>query len=466
MKMALIGGGGVRTIFFCQSLAKYAKRVGIDEIRLMDTDAEKLHIFGNIAKYAVRETPYLNVVLTDSVEDAVKDVDYVVTAIRVGGDEGRVKDERTALGLGVIGQETTGAGGFSYALRTIPVMKEYMRIINEKSNHATVFNFTNPAGLVTQALYEAGYDNTIGICDNATGVKIELAKALEVNASDLFIRLYGLNHLTWADQIKLKGKDIFETLMANDDFIEHYHDFLYFDRDFVRKLHALPNGYLYYYYHRERALNNILRSPMTRGEMILKLNKEMLRRLKETDVEKNPQEAYRIYEETMNERNDAYMSVELGGRHVKKIPLDLAHLGISGIQGNSGEIELLEGYAGVALNYIEAKKNNRRTDLAVNVPNNGAVDFMRDDDIIEITCQVDAAGARPVGIGEVPEANRLLMQQVKLYERRTVEAVKERSLELAYMALMEHPLVGSYSLAKRLMKDYQRVHKEYLGDWK
>lgn len=465
MKMALIGGGGVRTVFFCQSLAKYAEKAGIEELRLMDTDAEKLHIFGNIAKYAVRETSCLNIVLTNSVEEAVTDTDYVVTAIRVGGDEGRVKDERTALNLGVIGQETTGAGGFSYAVRTIPVMKEYMRVIKEKSNHALVFNFTNPAGLVTQALYEAGYDNTIGICDNAAGVKIELARSLHVNAGDLFIRLYGLNHLTWADQIKLSGTDIFEDLMKNDDFIEHYHDFLYYDRDLIRNLHALPNGYLYYYYHRERALCNILNAPMTRGETILRLNREMLERLRTVDVEKNPEKAYRIYEETMDARNHAYMSVELGGKPVKKVPLDLGKLGIRGIHPGSEEIEVLEGYAGVALNYIEAQKNNHPIDLAVNVPNQGAIDFMRKDDIIEVTCRVDAGGAKPVKITDVPEANRLLMQQVKLYERRTVQAVNEKSLELAYMALMEHPLVGSYSLAKQLVKEYQKVHKEYLGDW-
>lgn len=466
MKMALIGGGGVRTVFFCQSLAKYAKKAGIDELRLMDTDAEKLHVFGNIAKYAISETEELKVVLTNSIEEAVTDVDYVVTAIRVGGDEGRVKDERTALDMGVLGQETTGAGGFSYALRTIPVMKEYMRIIKEKSNNATVFNFTNPAGLVTQALYEEGYDNAIGICDNATGVKIELAKALQLNASDLFIRLYGLNHLTWADQVKLNGTDIFDKLMGNPDFIQNYHDFLYYDRDFIRQLNAFPNGYLYYYYHRERALKNILDAPMTRGETIQKLNTEMMERLKGLDVEKNPEKALQIYEDVMNARNDAYMSVELGGTHVKRVPLDLKKLGINGIEPRTDQIELLEGYAGVALNYIEAKNNNHPIDLAINVPNKGALDFMKDDDIIEITCMVDGAGAKPVEVTEVPEANRILMQQVKLYERRTVQAVREKSLELAYMALMEHPLVGSYSLARKLVNQYQKVHSEYLGDWK
>lgn len=466
MKMALIGGGGVRTVFFCQSLAKYAEKAGIEELRLMDTDEEKLQIFGNIARYAVRKTSSLNIILTDSIEEAVADADYVVTAIRVGGDEGRVRDERTALDLGVIGQETTGAGGFSYAVRTIPVMKEYMRIIKEKSNYATVFNFTNPAGLVTQALYDAGYDNVIGICDNAAGVKIELAKSLHVNAGDLFIRLYGLNHLTWADQIKLYGTDIFEDLMKNEDFIQHYHDFLYYDRDLIRHLNALPNGYLYYYYHRERALHNILNAPMTRGETILRLNREMLERLRMVNVVKNPEKAYQVYEEAMNARNQAYMSVELGRKSVKKVPLNLEKLGIKGIHPGLEEVEVLEGYAGVALNYIEAQKNNHPIDLAVNVPNKGAIDFMKDDDIVEITCQVDAGGARPVKIMDVPEANRIMMQQVKLYERRTVQAVQEKSLELAYMALMEHPLVGSYSLAKQLVKAYQKVHKEYLGDWK
>ena len=466
MKLALIGGGGVRTVFFCQSLAKHAEKVGIDELYLMDNDPEKLHIFGNLAKYYIRDYTKLKVFLTESFEDAVTDADYVVTAIRVGGDEGRILDERVALKHGVIGQETTGAGGFAYALRTIPVMKEYMKIIKEKSRHALVFNFTNPAGLVTQALYEAGYDNTVGICDNATGAKMELSKALQIDTGDLFIRLYGLNHLTWADQIRIQGVDVFERLMSNPEFLEHYHDFLYYDRDLIRNLHAIPNGYLYYYYHREKAYQNIKNAPMTRGETIRELNEKMLAALRETDVEKEPQKASQIYEQVMNARNEAYMSIELGGQKVKRIPLDFSKLGIGCQEKKDGQVELLEGYAGVALNYIEAQRRNRLTDLAINVPNKGTIDFLRDDDIIEVTCMVDQDGAHPVKLGEIPEANRLLIEQVKLYERRTVEAVREKSLELAVMALMAHPLVGSYSLAKELVRDYQKVHSRYLADWR
>ena len=160
------------------------------------------------------------------------------------------------------------------------------------------------------------------------------------------------------------------------------------------------------------------------------------------------------------------MSVELGGGHVKKVPLDIAALGIPYVRKEGHKAEMLEGYAGVALNYIEAKVNDHRTDLAINVPNCGALDFLGDSDIIEITCNVDKDGARPVNAGEVPEANRLLIQQVKLYEKRTVEAIKEKSMELGVMALMAHPLVGSYSLASQLMQEYRKVHSQYLGDWK
>lgn len=467
MKLALIGGGGVRTVFFCQSLAKYAGRLGIEELRLMDTDREKLSTFGYLSQYAVREHSGLKITLTESIEEAVTGVDYVVTAFRVGGDEARVLDERTALNLGVLGQETTGAGGFSYAARTVPVMLEYMRVIAEKSNDATVFNFTNPSGLVTQALYDAGYENTIGICDNATGTKINLAEALEVDARDLFVRVYGLNHLTWADSVRLRGAEILPTLMKSGEFIENYHDFLYYDRDLIRSLGALPNGYLYYYYHREQALANILSAEQTRGESIVALNAALMEQLREVDVEKNPDKALKLYLAAMDQRNATYMSTELGGRRVEKIPLDIAALGIDQLRSGGGAIEVLEGYAGVALNFIEATRNNRPTDLAINVPNRGQIPFLSQGDIVEITCTVDGGGIHPVELTEeIPEDRALLIRGVKRYERLAVRAIREKSMELGIQALMAHPLVASYSLAKGLMQGYRQAHPTYLGDWK
>ncbi|MBP5295258.1 MAG: glycoside hydrolase, partial [Lachnospiraceae bacterium] len=271
-KLALIGGGSVRTYYFIESLLKFYREMDIGEVAVMDTDAEKLRYFGGIASF-ISAGSGLKVTLTGDAEEALRDADYVVTTIRVGQDLFRTKDERIALSEGLIGQETTGAGGFSYALRTIPVMIGYMKMIRRFAKpDAPVFNFTNPAGLVTQALYDAGFDNVIGICDNATGIKTDLADALKLNASDLFVKVYGLNHLSWASRVEIGGEDVLPALMANESFVRNFHQFLYFDRDYVRRIAQIPNGYLYYYVHREKALRNLQEAPETRGEFILRNN--------------------------------------------------------------------------------------------------------------------------------------------------------------------------------------------------
>lgn len=465
MKMALIGGGGVRTIFFCQSLAKYAARLGINELRIMDSSADKLSTFGWLSAYAIRACRDITVRLTQSVEEAVDGVDYVVTAIRVGGDQARVDDERTALSLGVLGQETTGAGGFAYAARTVPVLLDMMRIIKEKSNNALVFNFTNPSGLVSQAIYDAGYTNNIGICDNATGTKIELAQALQVDARSLAVRCYGLNHLTWADSVQLNGQEILPHLMASDEFVEKYHDFLYYDRGLIRAMGTIPNGYLYYYYHREKALGNILKAEKTRGESVRDLNAALAEKLNALDLQKNPEAALAAYRDAMDTRNATYMATELGGRAAIKLPLDIAALGISQLR-EGGAIEVLEGYAGVAFNYIDAVQNGTATDLAINVPNRGTLPFLADDDIVEVSCAITAAGAVPVKMAAIPPRNELLIRQIKQYEKQAVAAIRDKSMDAAIMALTDHPLVGSYSLAKQLMHNYKKVHAQWLGDWK
>ncbi|HCD44131.1 MAG TPA: glycoside hydrolase, partial [Lachnoclostridium sp.] len=163
MKLVILGGAGVRTVFFTNGVAQKADLMGITELVLFDTDEKKLAIMGALSKYAAQKAnPALAVSTTLDIREAVSGADYVVTTIRVGYDEGRVIDEDIAMKHGVLGQETTGIGGFSMALRTIPVMKEYCRIIKELAPKAWIFNFTNPSGLVTQALRDAGYDRVLG----------------------------------------------------------------------------------------------------------------------------------------------------------------------------------------------------------------------------------------------------------------------------------------------------------------
>lgn len=471
MKLALIGGGSVRTIYFARSFAAYAERLGFDTLNIMDSDSEKLNIFGELAKYEAEKKAKelgikIDINLTTSLQEAVKGVDYVVTTIRVGCDEARVYDEKIALNHGVLGQETTGAGGFVYALRTIPVLLEILKTIKELSNNATVFNFTNPSGLVTQALYDAGYDNVIGICDNATEVKKMLGTTLNLNASDFLLRTYGLNHLTWSDQVVIEGKDILPKLFEYKDFVENFKEFRYFDKDLVKKLQSIPNGYLYYFYHRERALANIQKSDKTRGESIKEINDKMIIELRKIDVKNSPEEALGIYKYYMHLREGSYMQMELGNMSKETKAIDLKQFDIPELKRNNGDLEIYEGYAGVAFNYIQAVRENKRVEIAINVLNKGAINAMEEDDVVEISCMVDRDGIHRSQIEKVPESNLLLMKTIKRYEKLTVAAQKYKSRDLAIEALMINPLVNSYSIARDLFDDYLIAHKKYLGDFK
>ena len=467
--LSLIGGGSVRTYYFIESLMRFYQEMDIEEVRVMDTDAEKLQYFGGIAAYLVRrEGCGLKVTLTDSAEEALRGADYVVTTIRVGQDEARTQDERIALSEGLIGQETTGAGGFSYAIRTIPAMIGYMKLIRRLAKPgAPVFNFTNPAGLVTQALYDAGFDRIIGICDNATGIKTDTAEALGVNASDLLVKVYGLNHLSWASRAELGGTDILPKLMANDDFVRNFHQFLYFDRDLVRRIGQIPNGYLYYFYHRERALQNLLAAPETRGEFILRTNRAMMEALREHDIEKEPQVCLEIYRDFMHRRESSYMSIELGGEALHPARIRPEALGIPALKDRPPATEIYEGYAGVVFNYIDSMKGDKGIDLAVSIPNRGAIPGMEDDDVVEITALVGKDGAVPCRFdkAEIRPSGLALMKTVKAYEKLTVEAVLTKSKAAAVEALTIHPLVGDNAKARRLVDAYTALNAAWIGEW-
>lgn len=467
MKMALIGGGSLRTPYFVESLAKYAPKLGIDELWIMDTDGEKLRLFAGLSAYlAKKDGSQVDIRLTEDPVEAIRDAKYVVTTIRVGQDGARILDERIALSHGVIGQETTGAGGFSYALRTIPVMLHYMELVKQyAAKDAIVFNFTNPSGLVTQAMVDHGYRNIIGICDNATGMKIELAKALELHASSFFVRVYGLNHLSWGDQVLVDGEDILPALMEQEAFIQNFHEFSYFDRDLVRNIKSIPNGYLYYFYHRERALANMLKSEKTRGEAIDAINRPMLeamRKMKPDDFEA----INACFREAMGRREGSYMSMELGGQKEALGRINVGKLGIDKLRHREATTELYEGYAGIVFNYIQAQHTGEPIDIALNVPNDGAVAGMAEDDVVEVSCTVDSQGAKPVSIPDPAPDNLILMQTIKRYEKLTVAASDAKSKELAKEALMLHPLVSSWSLAKELVDDYLVAHKQYLEGWR
>ena len=459
MKLTVLGGGGVRSPFLAKYISSRAKHLNIDQVVFMDNDSEKLRIFGGISKAVTKLVdPELDFSVTDNPVEALKDADFVITSLRVGQDHSRVTDERTALYEGVVGQETTGAGGFAMAMRSIPALKEYCSMVREYAKpNVQIFNFTNPSGLVTQALRNEGFDNVYGICDGPSGFFKEISQMLNVKPEDLSVECFGLNHLSWFRSIKINGKEMVHELI-HDPRIYRDTEAKVFDRELVKRLGMLPNAYLYYYYHREKAVSNILRAEKTRGEAIKEINGKMLRELRELDSEKDIDEMLQIYLYYYTLREKSYMSIEIGNDPVE---IDKENLNI-----NIFDIDYGAGYAGVALNFNEAVVLGEEKEMILSVPNNGRIEGLKNDDVVEITCMVGRDGVKPMYIGKVPELQMALIQQVKLYERLAVEAIKNKSIDTAIDALMIHPLVNSYSIAQRLVYNYQDIYKDSVGVWR
>jgi 6-phospho-beta-glucosidase len=449
MKIGVIGGAGVRTVIFINGLLKRYKKLNIDEVVLYDIDHEKLSVIGKLCRHVVnREGKDLTVREVYTAEEAIRGMDYIVTTLRVGGDHSRVVDEATALKNGVIGQETTGVGGFSMAVRTIPVLLDYCELIAKYAPDAWVFNFTNPSGLVTQALHNAGHHRIIGICDAPSSMKYRMAQLLGVTEEELYVEFFGLNHLSWIKSVQVNGKEIMPELIADDKFLSGIQELEIFDRDVIRKTGMLPNEYLYYYYHRERALANINKSEMTRGQTIEMVNIKMMEELKAMDIDADPEEALQIFLYYMQLRENSYMSIESGSANRPML--------------EKGSLPVPEsmGYAGVMLDCIEGMQSEEGRTLVLSILNQGCIPFLTDEDVVEVTCNVSKNGIAPVKQTEIPAMCELYIRLIKNYERLTVEAVRGGNEDKAVAALMTHPLINSYSLAKKLIEDYNEAYGE------
>lgn len=447
MKISVIGGAGVRTVIFINGLLGRYKALKIDQVTLYDIDQEKLKIIGRLCQHVIdRNHKDLKLDTADNPIDAIKGADYIVTTLRVGGDHSRVIDETTALKEGVIGQETTGVGGFSMAVRTIPKLIEYCEMIQKYAPKAWIFNFTNPSGLVTQALKSAGYDRIIGICDAPSSTKFRMAKCLNVKEEELYVEFAGLNHLSWIRSVKYQGQELLPSLLNHDSFLQSMQEFAMFDPQILRQIGLLPNEYLYYYYHREKALDNILQSGTTRGTTIEEVNQRMMKDLKAMDMDADPEGALQIFLYYMQVRENSYMSIETGSD--KKAEIRKGHL----------EVPDGMGYAGVMLDCIEGLQSEDGRYLVLSVENQGSIESLAPEDVIEVTCKVSKAGIQPVHIGKLPEHCELLIHNIKYYEKMTVEAVREKSRDKAVLALTLHPLINSYSIAKRLIQQYEAVY--------
>ena len=457
MKLSILGGGGTRAIILTKSLLQKAPILGLDEIVFMDHNEKALNIFGAMAKKAASIIdPKVRVSYTTDAKSAILDSDYIITTIRVGGDASRVQNERIALNHGVLGQETTGAGGFFMAMKTIPTLVEYCEMIKQYAKpDVMVFNFSNPSGLVTQALRDLGYDFVYGVCDAPSGFLHQVAKLRKQPKEVMKMDVFGLNHLSYFTSIKEGEKDITAELLADPKLYTET-DMRYFEPELPQKWNLLFNEYLYYFYYREKAVENILKGGTTRGESILAINQKMMEELEHYDPEKDFETMLDIYAKYNYQREISYMATEssVQRNETAAIKFDL----YSPEEG---------GYAGIALAFIQAKLTGTVSEMVLSVPNDGTVDWLAKDDVVEVTCSIGPNGAvAKKGMRDLPDSAKVLIQTMKQYERLAAKAIVEKNADLAVEALMVHPLVNSYSLAKSLVKEYLETNAEDFADWR
>ena len=457
MKLTVIGGAGVRAPRIIPSLVRRAARLNLQELWLMDIDGAKLELIGGLCKaLAEQQQASFKVILSTDAREAIRGASHIITTIRPGFEEGRATDERIAFKHGVLGQETTGVGGFAMAMRSLPAILDYCRLADQLAPGAWLYNFTNPAGLVAQGLHYAGVPRVFGICDSANGAQNAASRFLGVPLERVRHEVFGLNHLSWTRSVRIDpdpdgkgGEELLPGLLSDPKFIQSTHMAM-FDPDLRESLGMFLNEYLHYFYHRDEALAALLAKPETRGEEVMRLTRELLDRLTEVDAAHNPAEGLTVYHDVMGKRSATYMAhARHGAPRTQMAPV----------------ADDDEGYAGVALGCVEAIATGVPHFTGLNVPNNGAIAGMRDDDVVEIGCIVDANGPRPQPIGEVPEAQYLLMRDVKRYERLAAQAILQRSRKMAAEALTAHPLIGSYPLAKTLVNEFVVAHKDIVGTW-
>jgi 6-phospho-beta-glucosidase len=458
-KLCVIGGGGVRTPFVAKTIATSAHEAGIAELVLLDNDSSKLAKYGQLAKeIAFRINPELSVSMTQDPESALSDCDYIITTVRVGGDASRLLDEQIVEEYDLLTQETTGACGFAMAMRSIPVLIEYCEVAKRvaKPDHL-IFNFTNPAGLVTQALNSLGYP-VFGICDSPTEMIKQIAAMLNVKESNFSCNSFGLNHLTWFDEFQVEGKDVTQEVINHQELFSKT-EMRIFDRDILTfSENYLLNEYLYFYYYNKKAIRLGGKSEFSRAELIKDVNIKMNNELEQVDIKNDFDKAIQIFFDNYNVRENNYLKTESGVDRVKKYETPTAAEFIS--RADEG------GYAGVALNLISAINGAQKVEMVLSVPNNGAIQELNSDDVVEIMCSIDEGIITPRKQKSIPTAILNLILTVKEYERLAVKAILNRDLDTAVKALTVNPLVANHDIAKELVSKFVAAYGDFGGTWK
>jgi 6-phospho-beta-glucosidase len=428
MKLSVLGGGGVRMPAFVRAVL--AGRPGaFDEICLFEPDATRRATTARLAAEVagVLGQPGVVTVTADAAE-AFTGADYVFSAIRVGGDRGRVIDEQEALRRGIVGQETTGPGGCAMALRTIPVVLSYCDLLSRCSPDAVLINFTNPAGLITQAVSAQAKVTAVGVCDTPSGTIADLAAFTGANGRPgegggerpgrpVRARYGGLNHLGWITSFEVDGRELMGDLIGRFDELQQANQHLAaFDADMVRRVGAIPTEYVYYYYDPRRYVDGVARAGSSRGEDVLRLNEELLTAIGKAFADGDVHAAWSAYTSLLGVRRDTYMKTDMQGASGQAE----ARAARAAAGSVPIEAEELGGYEGLAMRVIDGLAGRGASDVIVNMRNGGALDFLGSTDIVEVPARVDADGLSQTDAADLPRAARALVLAVKEYERGIV----------------------------------------------
>lgn len=441
MKLTVIGGGGFRTPYIFEALASGTEPL-VDELALLDPSRERLDAMSAVlAGLAIGKPFPPRVTLTTDPHAAIAGSDVVFSAVRVGGLEGRRTDERVASELGVLGQETTGPGGIAYSLRTVPVMVEYAHLIADLAPHAWVLNFTNPAGIITEAMQAVLGERVIGVCDTPSSLVRRVCQIAGVDPLEVVPDYVGLNHLGWLRGLQHAGRDILPALIADDAALARLDEATIFGVEWIRALGAIPNEYLYYYYLNREAVQ----TAATRGDHLATTQNALF-----SAISDHPDQALSLWRDAVQERNQTYMS-HARGDHPESAP-------------RVSDADLfIEGYAAVAVGVVRAILQDEPAVAILNVRNGDTVAQLPPDAVIEVPCRVTAAGPEPVPITPPNLHQCGLIQQVKHVERLAIHAALTGDALAALSAFGLHPLVDSFSVANQLLDTYLAEQPELRG---
>lgn len=433
LKIAVIGGGSSYTPEIIEGFIEKRAELPVETIYLADIPAgrEKLELVGNLARRMIAKAgASIRINLTADRREALAGADFVTTQFRVGGLKARSQDERFPLKYDVIGQETTGPGGFANALRTIPVILDLAADMAKLCPQAWLINFTNPAGLIAETVLRFTGVKCIGLCNVPLTMVNMAAKLLEADPGHVYIEFAGLNHLVWGRKVRLKGQDVtlrvLEALKDGAGLARKNIPDLKWDGDFLDALGMLPCPYHRYYYMTGGMLAEEKAAALpggkgTRAEQVQALEKKLFELYKDETLAEKPRE--------LAERGGAY-------------------------------------YSGAAVSLISAIYNDKREIHTVNVLNNGAISGLPDDCVIEANCVVGRQGALPLTVGVLPPEISGLIGQVKAYERLAAEAGAAGDRKKALLALANHPLVPSVTVAKQLLADILALNQPFLPQFR